>query len=373
MSFIDLDDLNALRARDPQGMLGFVDRLADVARPAFDRGAAFRSPIARPGRVLVAGMGGSAISGDLARTLFALSWEVPISVCRQPALPRWVSRDDLVIFLSYSGETAETLSCFDQARSAKIPMAAVTVGGTLGTLAGDAGLPVLPLAPGWQPRAALGELYFTLLGMLSAIGAPVEPTDAIAGLAAHRDTYGGSASGAPGAPNVAKRIAWTLADWLGKPVATPVLPPAVFGVMPSTEAVALRWKCQFNENSKATVLHACFPELTHNEIVNLASAGANLGPIVVLRDPSDPPMIRRQVDHVIEMLAGTVYDLQSDGDDLLSRQMALVQLGDYVSVYLALLRGIDPLPVDPIVDLKRRMAGQQGAARPVRAATGSAT
>ena len=373
MPFINLDDPDALRSRDPQGMLGFVDRLADVARPAFERGAAFRSPIARPARVLVAGMGGSAISGDLARTLFALSWDVPVAVCRQPALPRWVSRDDLVVFLSYSGETAETLACFEQARAAKVPMAAVTVGGTLGTLAAETGLPVLPLTPGWQPRAALGELYFTLLGMLSAIGAPVEPTDAIAGLAIHRDTYGSSAPGAPGGPNAAKRIAMTFAEWLEKAGGTAVLPPAVFGVSPSTEAVALRWKCQFNENSKATVLHGCFPELTHNEIVNLASAGGNLGPIVVLRDPSDPPLLRLQIDQVIEMLAGTVYDLQSGGDDLLSRQMALVQLGDYVSVYLALLRGIDPLPVAPIVELKRRMAGQQEALRPTRARTGSPT
>lgn len=341
-----LNDPASLRTLDPQGMLDCVDRIADVAGPAFARGGAWTPSLARPRQIVVAGMGGSAISGDLARTLLAPVWDVPISVVRQPGLPRWVGPDTLAIFLSYSGQTAETNQAFDQALAAGIPAAAVTVGGRLGPKASAAGIPVLPLEAGWQPRAALGDLYFTLLGMLQALGAPVDAGPAFAALGRKRQEYG---VGAP--DNLAKRIARTLHE-----AGPQHLPPAVFGVSPSTEAVALRWKCQLNENAKVTALYGVFPELTHNEIVNLATAGKRVGPIMVLRDPQDDPLVRRQIGHALDVLGGGAHDLVAEGDDALERQISQVYLGDYVSVYLAYLRGLDPTPVEPIVSLKNRMA-----------------
>ncbi len=351
MPFLSLDDASGVRARDPQDMLGCVDRLADVAGPAFARAAAWKAPAGKPRHVLVVGMGGSAISGDLARTLLAPSWDIPVSVWRHPQLPRWASGEDLLVCLSYSGQTAETNQAFGEALARGIPAVAVTVGGTLGKRAAAAGIPVLPLSPGWQPRAALGELYFTLLGILQALGAPLDPGPALETLRARRELYGLAAK-----DNLAKRIAGTFAAESGARNGSAPLPPAIFGVSPSTEAVALRWKCQFNENAKATVLYNVFPELTHNEIVNLATAGKACGPIVVLRDPADAPLLARQIDHTLELLGGAAYDLCADGADALARQLGLVLLGDYASVYLALLKGVDPTPVEPIVRLKARMA-----------------
>ncbi|MBM3266931.1 MAG: bifunctional phosphoglucose/phosphomannose isomerase [Candidatus Sericytochromatia bacterium] len=342
-------DAESVRTRDPQDMLGRVYRLADVAGPAFARGAAWRPPALRPRQILVAGMGGSAISGDLARTLLAPAWDIPVAVWRQPGLPRWASPADLLVFLSYSGETSETLAAFGEAAARGIPGVAITVGGTLAARAGAAGIPILPLSPGWQPRAALGELYFTLLGVLHALGAPIDPEPALATLRARREEYGPATR-----DNLAMRIAATL-QGTGAHNGGPRLPAAVFGVASSTEAVALRWKCQLNENAKATVLYNVFPELTHNEIVNLATAGPTRGPLIVLRDPADPPLLRRQVDAAIDLLGGAAYDLQGEGPDALARQLSLVLLGDYASVYLAVLAGVDPMPVEPIVALKGRM------------------
>ena len=187
--------------------------------------------------------------------------------------------------------------------------------------------------------------------MLQALGAPVQVGPVRAALARKRQEYGVDSP-----DNLAKQIAGTLAD-----IGPQHLPPAVFGVTPSTEAVALRWKCQLNENAKITALYGVFPELTHNEIVNLATAGKATGPLVVLRDPQDDPLVRRQIGHALDVLGGATYDLVGDGDDALARQMALVYLGDYVSVYLAYLRGVDPTPVLPIVRLKDRMAADEAA------------
>lgn len=340
-----LDELTKLRRHDSQDMLGFVDRLPVMARQAFAKGSAWAPPGTRPGRILVVGMGGSAISGDLARTLLSPTWPVPIDVIRQPGLPAWVDTDSLVVFLSYSGQTAETLAAFGQTLERGIPAMVVTCGGALGEQATKVGVSILGLTPGWQPRAALGELYFTLLGMLQALGAPIAADLALGRLDALRSEYGLESS-----DNLAKRIAISLLperEWRL---------PAIFGVSPSTEAVARRWKCQLNENAKITALYGVFPELTHNEIVNLVETPAGRGPIVVLRDPADPDLVQRQIGHALDLLGGATFDLQADGADVLSRQMALVYLGDFVSVYLAMLRGVDPTPVAPIVALKERMA-----------------
>ncbi|MBI6546437.1 MAG: bifunctional phosphoglucose/phosphomannose isomerase [Cyanobacteria bacterium NC_groundwater_1444_Ag_S-0.65um_54_12] len=335
-----LDDLAYLRSGDPQDMLGYVARLPDMTTMAFARGAAWLPPVAKPDRIAVVGMGGSAISGDLARTLLVSRWEVPIAVIRQASLPSWLKTEStLLIFLSYSGETAETCQAFQETLAYDFPVAAVTCGGTLGNLAAARGAPVLQLTPGWQPRAALGELYFTLLGMLSCLGAPVDPGPASFRLARLREDYGPNASG-----NLAKQLAADLARFF----------PVILGVAGSTEAVALRWKCQLNENAKRTCLYNIFPELTHNEIVNLVESPEERT-FVVLRDPLDSSLINRQIRHTRELLGGLTHDLLASGDDPLERQLSLLYLGDYVSVYLALLRGIDPTPVSPITALKKRM------------------
>lgn len=342
-----LDDASRLIASDPGDMLGFLQRLPDMAQGAFERGRATRLPTLRPRQVLVCGMGGSAISGDLARNLFFGRSEVPIAVSRHCSLPASVGPEDLVVLLSYSGNTAETLGCLQDAIARRVPAVLVTSGGQFKALAEAHALPTVAVEPGWMPRAALGELYFALLGLLSQLpGCDLDPAPAIAQLARERATY---LLAVPEADNPAKRLAAQLS---GKT-------PVVFGVHPTTEAVAMRWKAQLNENSKMTVLFGVFPELTHNEIVNLAHRPHPGHVMVLLRDPEDPPLLSRQLGFARDLMRPSldgVVELSGTGEDALARQMSLAYLGDWVSVYLALMSGIDPTPVEAIFGLKDRMA-----------------
>lgn len=296
-------------------------------------------------------MGGSAISGDLARNLLFGSCEVPLSVTRHNALPAYMGPEDLVILLSYSGNTAETLGCLKDALARQIPCVLVTSGGQFRALVDEHQIPVVPVEPGWMPRAALGELYFALLGLLSQLpGAGwIAPAAAVKQLLAERETY---VPQVPQSENPAKQLAAKLFK------KTPIL----FGVHPTTEAVAMRWKTQINENSKVTALHGIFPELTHNEIVNLAHAKHPHHVMVILRDPEDPALFQRQLGFARDIMRPSVDDvveLMAQGPDRLARQLSLVYLGDYVSVYLALLAGVDPTPVTAIFGLKDRMAAAE--------------
>lgn len=343
-----LNDSARMTAADPSGMFDFLYRLPEVAEAAFARGRAVALPHARPRQVLIGGMGGSAISGDLARNLLFASSQVPITVSRHSTLPAYLGSEDLVILLSYSGQTAETLGCLEAAIARQIPVVLVTSGGRFGELAAQHGLPVVSVEPGWQPRAALGELYFSLLGLLSQLPGvePIDPATVVAQLRAERETY---LPEVPTEKNPAKQLAQALS---GKT-------PVIFGVHPSTEAVATRWKCQINENAKMTALLNVFPELTHNEIVNLGARVHADHVMVILRDPEDPPLLARQLDIARDILrpqVDAVFELQGRSADRLTRQMSLVYLGDYVSVYLATMAGIDPTPVSAISDLKTRMA-----------------
>lgn len=345
-----LNDPARMTAADASGMFGYLFRLPEVAAEAFARGRAVALPHARPRQVLIGGMGGSAISGDLARNLLFDCCAMPIAVSRHSHLPAYLGSDDLVILLSYSGNTAETLGCLEAAIARKIPVVLVTSGGRFGELAAEHGLPVVSVEPGWQPRAALGDLYFSLLGLLSQLpGAEgLDPAAAVAQLRADRATY---LPEVPTEQNPAKQLAMALS---GKT-------PVIFGVHPSTEAVCTRWKCQLNENSKVTALANVFPELTHNEIVNLAARVHADHVMVILRDAEDPELLARQLDIARDILrpqVDAVFELAGMGSDALTRQMSLVYLGDYVSVYLATLAGIDPTPVEAISILKRRMAGE---------------
>ncbi|HEY9899775.1 MAG TPA: bifunctional phosphoglucose/phosphomannose isomerase [Pantanalinema sp.] len=343
-----LDDPARLTTFDPSDMLGYLHRLPEVAEPAFRRARAVALPLSRPRQVVVCGMGGSAISGDLARNLVFAHSEVPVVVSRHNGLGASVSPEDLVILLSYSGNTAETLGCLEDAIARKIPCVLVTSGGKFGALAEEHGLATVRVESGWMPRAALGELYFSLLGLISQLPgcAWISPEAAVRQLRLERETYGLEV---PIESNPAKRVASKLA---GKR-------PVIFGVHPSTEAVAMRWKAQINENSKMTALMGVFPELTHNEIVNLAHSRHEDHVMVVLRDPSDHPFLQRQLGFARDIMApmlDEVIELAGAGEDPLSRQLSLAYLGDWVSVYLALMAGVDPTPVEAIFGLKDRMA-----------------
>lgn len=342
-----LDNLEEMTRLDEGRMLHFLAELPEVAEAAFLRGKQAVLPLARPRQVIVCGMGGSAISGDLLRTQLINDFGAPISVHRGDRLPAHADEHTLAIFMSYSGNTGETLSCLKAAIDRKIPSLVISSGGSATALAEAHGLPLVSIPGGCQPRAALGDLFFALLGvasLLPGVGTPqVEAT--VARLRALRSLY---EEGVETARNPAKQLALELA---GKTA-------FLVGANATTEAVALRWKCQINENAKQTVLYAVLPEMTHNDIVNLCAKSDGRLALLAFGDPLDSPFVMRQRAVAMEVIAphvGLSRLLMSKGDTLLERQLGAIYLGDYVSVYAAFLQGLDPTPVTAIGLLKSRM------------------
>ncbi|MFL5894318.1 MAG: bifunctional phosphoglucose/phosphomannose isomerase [Thermoleophilaceae bacterium] len=338
----------AVTAADPHGMLGEV-----LAQPAQIEDALWRvesAGIAQADRsrgLVVCGMGGSAIGGDLAAAAIGTRATAPITTVRGYELPRWVGPDTLVVCASYSGDTEETLTCFGSAGDAGAPRVAVTTGGRLAAAARDAGVPVVGVPSGMQPRAAV--VYMTVAALECAVLAGAAPTlrpelteaaQLLGQLA--RDW----APDAPGEPEP-KRLAAALEGRI----------PVVYGGR-VTAAVARRWRTQLNENAEVPAFYGELPEAHHNEVVGWHHTDAPLT-AVVLEAPGEHERMRARYEVTADVMAAAGLALervQSRGESPTARVMSLVLLGDLVSVYLAVLLGNDPTPVAEIDALKRRLS-----------------
>jgi len=341
-------------ALDRQGLIALAGQGAEALRGARERASAVDLPFpAEAAReAVVCGMGGSAIAGDLIADAYAERLRRPLSVVRDYALPGWVGRETLVLLSSYSGNTEETLTCAMQALEREALVVTVTSGGKLAEFYGEQGVPVVRLPPDIpQPRSAVVHLLVSMLvvlermAVLPALGDELD--EAGAALAAAAAANGPER---PVAENPAKQLAAALHGGL----------PVIYGAE-STAAVARRWKGQINENAKLPAIWAALPELDHNEIVGYEAAG-DLGRamrVVMLRDPRHQRQVQRRFDLTRELVApavGRVLEVTAEGRSALARVLDLVTVGDYASLYLACLRGIDPGPVDIIERLKARLA-----------------
>jgi len=347
--------MSDLRSRvDASDMLGRVLAFPDQMARAWEIGAAFvkgeklpRGPFAR---VVVCGMGGSAIGGDLARSFLAERATAPLSNHRDYALPVNLTRGALVVVSSYSGNTGETLSAYDAARAAGAAVVAVTSGGELAARCKRDGVPACIIPGGMPPRSAIGFSLFPMLQILRACGAAeFEDSEYEETLAVVRDRCNAYAPARE--DNAAIEMARRAHGRTAFVYAAPGL----------LEGVARRWACQFNENAKVLAHHALFPELNHNEIVGW-EASADLmsrAAIFSLEDRDDHPMTRRQVAvglSIMGPLAAHVERLESPGGGRLARMLSMMLLGDFASVYLAYLNGVDPTPVAKIDRLKKELA-----------------
>jgi glucose/mannose-6-phosphate isomerase len=295
--------------------------------------------------VVVAGMGGSAIGGDIFRGLLADSLSIPILSCRDYAIPAAVTSRTLFVAISYSGNTEETLSAFGQARRRKCPMLGITSGGRLGRALARRGDPVIIVPPGLPPRAALGYLFVSLLIGLETLGVcrsfSRDLGDTIAHLSLHRGKWVGRAGA----------IAASLKDRF----------PLVYSTSRLLDPVADRWRCQLNENAKVLCHTSVFPEHNHNEIVGMGapSSVARRSVIVALQDATSHPRTLRRLRYALDITKGgyeSCIRLKATGRTALARVFSLIMMGDLVSIELARLRRVDPLPVARIDELKRRMA-----------------
>ena len=349
-----LDDLAALAANDPSGMLEAVLGLAGQCRDGFREGLAASDLPSGDGvtAVAVCGMGGSGVSGDIVRAVYRDRLTVtPVTVAKGPVLPAFCGKDTLVIVSSYSGNTAETLACFDQAAHWGCRLVAVTSGGELGRRAAEQGVPTVPVPPGFQPRAAVGHLTFGLLGALQAMGVVPSLGDEVERVAAVlerlRNRIGPEV---PEAENPAKRIARAIGGRF----------PVIWGADGVGGVAAGRWRTELNENAKVPAFSAALPELDHNEVVGWSAGAGERFVLVTLRHPGEHPDVaaRFPVSVEVALSSGLVHqEVRAEGDTPLSSLMWLVMLGSAVSVYLAALRGVDPTPIDAITRIKKALEG----------------
>jgi glucose/mannose-6-phosphate isomerase len=342
---------DAIAAVDTSGQLGDILGLPDHLRDALWRVESANLEFQdAPGGLVVAGMGGSAIGGELARAALGDRASRPIVVARDYALPPWITPDATVLCCSYSGETEETLAAFEAAGVLGNRRIVCTTGGQLAQMARAERVPVVPLPGGFQPRAAVGYALVVALEVAALAGVGEHLHSEIDVAAAHAEEL--VAQWGPDAPedSLAKQLARDLHG------TTPQIAGAGL-----TVAVAYRWKTQINENAKMPCFAIALPELDHNEIVGWENAG-ELGRFsaVFLDDCDLHPRVRQRItltqDLVAEQAVATAL-VQSIGSTRTERLVSLILLGDLVSLYLAVLRGVDPAAVMSIDRLKRSLAG----------------
>jgi glucose/mannose-6-phosphate isomerase len=340
----------AIAAVDPS------DQLSDVlAIPEHLRDAAFRVESAimedqdTSAGLVVAGMGGSAIGGALARAALGDHATRPIFVTRAYGLPSWTTPDTMVLCASYSGNTEETLACYESAGALGARRTVVTTGGKLAEMARADGVPVIPLPGGFQPRAAVAYMTVAALEVAAISGAGPRLTSEIDVAASHTEQL--VAEWGPDSPpdSLAKDIARGLHG------TTPVIAGAGL-----TAPIGYRWKTQINENAKQPAFNHELPELDHNEIVGWEGAQDVGRFAAVFLDDSDAhPRVKARMDlteQLISANAAASFRLETRGQTSIERVISLVLLGDLVSIYLATLRGVDPRPVALIDELKEELS-----------------
>lgn len=353
----DLDDLALVGKCDPSDFLGAVEGFPDQLRDAHER--SLRAELL-PGlkgidSVAVLGMGGSGISGDVARVILGEESNLFVQTLKGYELPKWVGPKTLVFAVSYSGNTEETLTTFEEAtQNRRAPVVIVTTGGELAARGRKLGVPIVEVPEGLQPRAAFGYLSIPILvvcermGLGPKAGPAIEETIALAG---RRSAQWGRE--VPASQNSAKQLALRLAGKV----------PLIYGSEGLAEVAAYRWKCQFNECSKVPAWWHVFPELNHNEVVGwkqLAPLTRDSMALLVLRHDGEHPRITKRIEvtlPLIEANLGFVQQVRAEGSSALARLIDLTYFGDFVGTYLAIAQGIDPAPVEVIAILKSKLAG----------------
>jgi glucose/mannose-6-phosphate isomerase len=325
-------------------MIDDVLSIPDHLRDALWRVESARLEAAPAAGLMVAGMGGSAIGADLFAAGLGDRLTKPLLSVRGYALPSWATPEWTVLCSSYSGNTEETLACFDAAEALGARRVVASTGGALVDRAREAGVPVVGLPGIFQPRAAVAYFFVVAAEVAALAGiAPRIHTEidaAAAFLTAQADEL----------QFRAKEIAALIAGAV----------PVIYGA-DATAPVARRWKTQVNENAKFPAYWGELPEIDHNEIVGWSGAVGDERPAAILLEDRDQhPRIGRGFEVTAETIAGNaaaVVRVESAGETRIARILWTVMLGDLVSLELARQRGVDPLPIEPIRHFKEEMEG----------------
>jgi glucose/mannose-6-phosphate isomerase len=309
---------------------------------------------------IICGMGGSAIGGDLLRSYLLYDSKIPISINRNYSLPRFADSNTLAIISSYSGDTEETLSCYEEAEKRNCKIVCLSSGGKLSFIARSKNNLLISVPKGYQPRCAIAYSFFPLLVLVKKMGlidesSPSPPSKGEIGSIIKSvrklvQTRAESYTKLDEKENQAMRIANLIKGRI----------PVVYSSSDILDVVNQRWRNQLEENAKTVAYGNFLPEMNHNEIVGWETNPELLKhfAVISLTDPDDHPRIRKRNQVTIDLisnLAGVMMELDGEGATLLERIFDLIYLGDWVSFYLAILNKVDPTPVEKIKYLKAKL------------------
>jgi glucose/mannose-6-phosphate isomerase len=346
-----LDDPAAMGRADTQDMLGSLAGFCAQVREGWRISRKIELPWATPTSIVIIGMGGSAIGADLVKGIWADRISVPVEVVRGYELPAWVGTGTLVIASSKSGNTEETLSALEAALSRRCPVVVISTGGTLKTVAEATGLPFATFPAAGSPRAAVGYSMAIVAGVLERAGVlDLDEAEIEAAVGSGETMAARCAPDVPTSDNPAKQLAWSLVDRLAIVSGGGFLAP-----------VARRWKTQLNENAKTTAAFDELPEMTHNSIVGFEQPDS-------LRDHLFVILLQSDLDHrrneIRARLTGDLLEtahishefVSADGASKLGQALAMIVLGDHLSVYVAFTYAVDPTPIGVIDHIKQQLA-----------------
>ncbi len=328
------DGLQRLRELDSAHQLDAVLAIPDHLRDVLWKVESARLEPANATGVMVCGMGGSAIGADLAAVALGERSTIPLLTVRGYELPGWTTPEWLVVCSSFSGNTEETLACWEAAGALGARRIAATTGGGLADVARANGEPVIGL-PGAlpSPRTAVGYTF----------GVAAESA-ALAGATSIHTEIDAAAAGLERAREIADQLAGTV--------------PVIYGA-DLTTPVARRWKSEINENAKLPAFWAELPEADHNEIEGWLGTAEGAFSAVLLEDADQHPREQRRIEVTADVIApnaASVARVETEGETRTERLFWAVMLGDLVSLLLAAERGIDPNPIDAIESLKNQLS-----------------
>ncbi|MDD5086422.1 MAG: bifunctional phosphoglucose/phosphomannose isomerase [Candidatus Nanoarchaeia archaeon] len=287
-------------------------------------------------RIMVAGMGGSSISGDILKSY--LHDKIEVVVNRDYFLPETVGKETLLFAVSYSGNTEETVSCFRTAQRKNMKIVVITSGGKLEELANLSKIPLIKVPKGFQPRAAVAYLFFPMLTVLGNSRMIEDPKQEI------KKTV--EALKNPKFKERAQDLAEKLVDKI----------PLIYS-SEKMKSVAYRWKTQLNENAKIHAFCHSFPELNHNELVGYGNIRAPYH-VIIIKDDDDYVKIKKRMEITKGLISESginVTEIVVKGDFFLTKLFSAIYIGDLTSYYLAIKYGIDPTPVNVIEKLKKQL------------------
>jgi glucose/mannose-6-phosphate isomerase len=342
-----LEDCENIKAIDKAGMLNYCLSMQMHYQKAANLAVSIINRYTKPVNIIVTGMGGSAIGGEFLKDWAKNNIHVPIEVNREYHLPAYANEETLVLVTSYTGDTEETLSSLCDAIKKKCMIYCITSGGTLMKIAERLNMPYLQVPAGMPPRAALPYMLIPLLVFLEKIGLTsgisVELDEALSII---KEIEVQNAVEVPVKDSLTKTLAVNIEGFI----------PMIygFGVFSS---VARRLKQQINENAKMMSKWDNLPELNHNEIVGYEKSGTikDVFVAIFIRDKDETVEIRSRIEITKELIKPSglsIYEIWSQGKSSLAKMLSVIAVADFLSNYLAVLRGIDPTPVQTIDKLK---------------------